>query len=119
MKLNCMKKLFLSIASVIILSFQLPHNASWQSKFVSIAKSGKVHYNPDERGNTIPDFSRVGYYGGDKEIPEVPIVKSIDPNATGNSEDVIQSAIDEISKMSVGKNGFRGTLLLKKGTYRI
>jgi hypothetical protein len=119
MKFSFMKNLFLSIVSVIILSFQLPHNARWQSKFVSIENSGKVHYNPDERGNTIPDFSKVGYYGGDKEIPDIQIVKTIVPNGTGNSEEVIQSAINDISKMPVGKNGFRGTLLLKKGTYRI
>lgn len=86
---------------------------------MSIDKKGILHYSPDEKGNIIPDFSRVGYYQGDKEIPDVAVVKTISPNNNGSSEEVIQSAIDEVTKMSPGANGFRGAILLKKGTYKI
>lgn len=97
------------------------HNSSpaWESKFLRIAKEGSLEYIPDEKGNTLPDFSNVGYYGGDREIPSVPVVKSVSPTGTENDETSIQSAIDEISKKAPDKNGFRGTILLKKGIYKI
>ena len=91
----------------------------WQSKYVKIDKAGKLEYVPDEQGNIIPDFSRVGYYGGDKSIPDVAVVKTVSPDANGNDEKTIQAAIDEVSKRSPDKNGFRGTVLLKKGVYKI
>jgi hypothetical protein len=104
------------VSLVFILSFK--KTESWQSKFVHINKDGSLQYNPDEKGNIIPDFSRVGYYSGDKSIPDVPVVKTISA-AEGNSEELIQSAINEIAKRVPDKNGFRGTILLKKGLYKI
>jgi hypothetical protein len=92
---------------------------AWESKFVKVNKQGLLEYVADEKGNAIPDFSNVGYYGGDRSIPEVAVVKTISPSGTDNDEAIIQSAIDELSQKSLDKNGFRGTLLLKKGTYKI
>ncbi|HVG15677.1 MAG TPA: hypothetical protein VM935_11975 [Chitinophagaceae bacterium] len=89
----------------------------WQSKYVRQAKDGSLQYTADEKGNIIPDFSRVGYYHGDKEIPSVAVIKTITPSA--GAEQDIQSAIDEVSKKPLGKDGFRGAILLKKGTYTI
>lgn len=113
------KKLFtaltLFVCFVALLSFTLLKE--WQSKFVRTNKDGSLTYVPDEKGNTLPDFSRVGYYTGDKEIPDVAVIKTISPSA--DAEKQIQAAIDELSKLSVDKNGFRGAVLLKKGTYTI
>jgi len=106
------------LSVVAIISFQ-PHVAIWESKFIKLNKDGSLKYIPDEKGNIIPDFSRVGYYAGDKTIPDVPVVKTIESAAEGTSETIIQSAIDEISKRTPDKNGFRGTILLKKGMYKI
>jgi hypothetical protein len=89
----------------------------WQSKFVTVNKDGSLTYIPDEKGNVIPDFSRVGYYNGDKEIPDIAVVKTISPSA--DAEKQIQNVIDELSKKPLDKNGFRGAVLLKKGTYTI
>lgn len=72
---------------------------------------------PDEKGNILPDFSHVGFYAGDKNIPEVVVVKTIGPSA--DAENQIQSAIDELSKQPLNKDGFRGAILLKKGVYTI
>lgn len=91
---------------------------SWNSPYVKPGKNGSLIYVPDEKGNTIPDFSRVGYYAGERKIPLVPIVKTIEPVDTNNLF-LIQKAIDEVSKMPLGPNGFRGAILLKKGVYRI
>ena len=112
------QKTVLLALTVFIFSFQLS-SPSWESKFIKLNKDGSLKYIPDEKGNIIPDFSRVGYYGGDKDIPDVAVVKTIAPAAGGTSEAIIQSAIDEVSKRPLDKNGFRGTILLKKGTYKI
>ena len=112
------QKLVLLILTAFILSFILPSPA-WESKFIKVNKDGSLKYIPDEKGNIIPDFSHVGYYGGDKDIPDIQVVKTIEPPVEGTSEAIIQSAIDEVSKKPLDKNGFRGTILLKKGIYKI
>jgi len=89
----------------------------WQSKFLSTSEDGLISYSPDEKGNIIPDFSLVGYYGGDKDIPDVAVAKTITPS--DHAERQIQDAIDELSKKPVDPNGFRGAILLTKGTYVI
>lgn len=91
----------------------------WESKFVAINKNGSLKYNPDEKGNTIPDFSRVGFYTGDKSIPSIDVVKTVSASASGSSEAIIQAAIDEVAAKPLGKDGYRGTILLKKGIYKI
>jgi len=112
------QKFALLLLTAFILSFIL-RSPIWESKFIKVNKDGSLKYIPDEKGNIIPDFSRVGYYGGDKDIPDVAVVKTIEPATGGTSEAIIQSAIDEVSKKPLDKNGFRGTILLKKGTYKI
>jgi len=116
--LATIQKSALLLLAAFILSFILP-SPPWESKFIKVNKDGSLKYIPDEKGNIIPDFSRVGYYGGDKDIPDIVVIKTIEPAAEGTSEAIIQSAIDEVSKKPLDKNGFRGTILLKKGTYKI
>lgn len=106
------------LVSVTIL-FSFHPSPLWESKFLKINANGTITYVPDENGNTIPDFSRVGYYSGDKDIPTIPVVKTVSPVADDNSDQIIQAAIDEVSKLNPGKDGFRGAILLKKGTYKI
>lgn len=113
-----MKKLIpvaAAIVAVVLLAFQ--HTDAWNSRYVKPDSKGQLVYAADKQGNTIPDFSRVGYHGGDKPIPDVPVVKIIQPATTGSSAEIIQSAIDEVSRRNPDQNGFRGTILLKKGTY--
>ncbi len=99
-------------------AFNFPPS-SWRSRFVTMESNGSLTYRPDEKGNIIPDFSMVGYYRGDKEIPDIPVVKTITSSTGENSEMVIQKAIDEVSKLPLNKNGFRGTILIKNGKYKI
>lgn len=91
----------------------------WQSNLITVNTDGSLIYNRDEQGNILPDFSRVGYHEGDKPIPLIPIVKTITPPNDGDSQQVIQDAIDEVAKMPADINGFRGTVLLKKGIYKV
>lgn len=91
-----------------------------QSQFnlLKLAKDGKLTYTPDANGNIIPDFSAVGYHQGNKTIPEIKVVKELSPKGI-NDQQQIQDAINELAKMPLNKDGIRGAILLKKGTYEI
>ena len=118
-----LKKRIVFTSFIILLAFQLlsvsPGIFNWESSFLTVNKNGSIDYKADEKGNTIPDFSRVGFYGGDKKIPDVTVVKTVSPTGTENDELSIQAAIDEVAKLALDKNGFRGAIVLKKGTYKI
>jgi hypothetical protein len=90
----------------------------WSSRFVFYGDGGRLQYEPDSLGNLIPDFSHVGYMYGDEPIPDIPNVLEIEP-VEGDNYTHIQNAINQIAEMPVDENGFRGALLLKKGTYPV
>lgn len=78
----------------------------------------RIRYTSDEKGNRIPDFSYCGYKNGEIDIPDVP-VKIIIPNTSEDATAILQGAIDHVSGLPLDENGFRGTILLEKGVYRI
>lgn len=88
------------------------------SKIAFAGEDGKMVYVPDFRGNRIPDFSNSGYKGGGVKIPDVPAKLALAP---GDGDDTarIQAAIDKVSAMQPDANGFRGAILLKKGTFKV
>ncbi|MCC2686000.1 MAG: hypothetical protein K0R75_2899, partial [Paenibacillaceae bacterium] len=88
------------------------------SRIVYRGEDGKLAYTTDFRGNRIPDFSYVGYKGGGVPIPHVPVAITVGPG-DGDDEARIQEAIDYVSKLAPDRDGFRGTVLLREGTYRI
>lgn len=94
--------------------------AEKESKIAYLAKDGKMVYVPDYKGNHIPDFSQVGYMAGKNELPNLPVKVTLKPKP-GKEDDTsrIQEAIDQVSKMPKDGKGFRGTVLLKKGEYRL
>ena len=104
------------ISTIAYSSFR---EVSWESAFVKLNKDKSLTYSPDEKGNIIPDFSRVGYYGGDKPIPEPAVVKTVSPTGTDKDQLIIQAAIDEVAKRNPDQTGFRGAILIKKGVYKI
>lgn len=81
-------------------------------------KDGKLAYTPDGQGNRIPDFSFAGYMAGEKPIP-IAAVKVVVPVKDGDATLRIQSAINYVAKLPVGKDGLRGAILLEKGVYRV
>lgn len=91
---------------------------SWQSSMVKITDDGKLLYIPDENGNVIPDFSRVGYHHGDKGIPYFSPVITLSP-VEGDNLAHIQSAIDRIAEAVPDADGHRGVVMLKRGVYPI
>lgn len=110
--------LFLSL--ILILKLNAANesaNSTWQSALVTVDTAGKLNYNADPQGYYIPDFSAAGYRGGGVPIPDVPVKKTITALA-GDNTSHIQSAIDEVGRMSL-INGVRGAVLLKAGKYNI
>ncbi len=91
--------------------------AQWSSALVKQTETGELLYTPDKRGNIIPDFSRVGYKQGRQNIPFIHVMRQVLPG--GGDAQRIQQAIDEVSALPLQKDGFRGTVLLAKGTYYI
>ncbi len=91
---------------------------AWQSGLISMNATGELTYLADKEGNILPDFSRVGYHHGDKSIPHYPAVKVINP-VEGDNWENIQTVIDEISNNKPNVHGHRGTILLKRGVYRV
>ena len=77
----------------------------------------KLVYKADGRGNTIPDFSRVGYYHGEKTIPHIETVIKVSPGVDDQAN--IQQAINLVSTKTMNSAGFRGAVELLPGTYRI
>ena len=71
-------------------------------------------------GNLMANFSRAGYGGGGVAIPWVPVALELAP-VEGDGDDYtrIQDAIDTVSAMALSSAGFRGTLLLRAGTYHV
>jgi len=116
MKIKSALAIVILLTGLLTLSFV--KGSLWSSKFLVVNKDGSITYFPDEKGNTIPDFSRVGYHHDGKEIPVVKVVKTISP-VKGDAGNTIQEAIDQVSALPVGADGFRGAILLKKGDYSI
>jgi hypothetical protein len=91
-----------------------------QNNFPSIAKdkAGKIIRTKDNSGNEIPDFSFAGYRAGEYAIPDV-AVKAFVPNISADATATIQAAIDYVATLKADANGFRGAVLLDKGTYKV
>ena len=81
-------------------------------------EKGKLIYTPDSLGNRIPDFSYCGYKASEQPIPTIP-VKVVVPVSKGDATLRIQSALDHVASLPLDANGFRGAVLLQKGTYEV
>ncbi len=109
-------KIVLSVFSVL-LSIQI---GTAQNNFPDITKTkeGKLERTADTEGNQIPDFSFAGYKASSVAIPNV-VIKAYVPHIEGDATKTIQSAIDYVAKLKADKNGFKGTVLLDKGIFKV
>ncbi|MBL9200440.1 MAG: hypothetical protein JNL39_08030 [Opitutaceae bacterium] len=85
--------------------------AAAESAWVRVGADGRLTYRGDERGNTIPDFSRAGYGGGGVRLPAAAVAITLAPQVAGDDGERIQAALDQASG--------RGAVLLQRGTYRV
>lgn len=110
-------KRFILVLTCVSFSL-LGRSQDWQSAYVEAGQGNQLIYHADEKGNTIPDFSNVGYASGENEIPNVKGIEEISP-VDGDNRENIQSAIDRVAVRPLGADGFRGAVLLKKGVYEV
>lgn len=103
---------------VATLTSMIHAQRSWSPEHVYYGRGGALTYTPDTLGNTIPDFSHVGYRYGDDSIPDIQTRVEVQP-VDGDDGLSIQAAIDSVAAMTPDKNGFRGAVLLKAGTYQV
>ena len=82
------------------------------------SEKGKLVYSADQLGNRIPDYSYCGYKASEEAIPNVE-VKVVVPQKPGDATLRIQSALDYVASLPADANGFRGAVLLLKGTYEV
>lgn len=115
-----MKQLILHI--LLCLSVLLFGSIHAQQKNSSVLvtqhDNGTLSYHPLSDRTTLPDFSGVGYGGGTALLPDIAVVKTITAPA-GFADSIIQLAIDEVSRLPLQNNGFRGAILLRKGQYLV
>lgn len=103
-----------------LLLFFLVSTLNAQNTFPTITKdkAGKVIRTKDKLGNQIPDFSFAGYRSGEYAIPDV-TVKAFVPPVSGDATATIQAAIDYVASLKPDAKGFRGTVFLDKGTFKV
>lgn len=82
-------------------------------------QNGRLVYGVDDEHNRIPDFSTAGYEAGDAPIPDVPVKIRVEASGDEDATGRIQSAIEEMSKLTLDERGIRGAVLLGPGKYRI
>lgn len=101
------------------------------STLVYPGQDGRLVYKPyTPNGDQILDFSHCGYQRSEQPIPDVPVVITLKPlpgkptpNGTmaypkgPDNHAQIQNALDKVAAQKPDKNGFRGAVLLTKGTY--
>lgn len=90
------------------------------ARLVEPDANGRLRYQADSLGNTVPDFSRAGYGGGGVALPYLPVVRTLSPSGDESDDGVrIQTAIDAVATLPADARGLRGAVLLERGTYRI
>ena len=75
-----------------------------------------LSYVKDSRGNRLLDYSTCGYRNSNVDIPSVKGVVFVSHREGDNSER-IQRALDYVASLKPDANGFRGAVLLDKGTF--
>ena len=85
---------------------------------IQISDDAKLSYKVEANGDRVPDFSFCGYMASESAIPNVQ-VKVIVPAINGDATKQIQTAIDYVSSLPMDQHGFRGTILLEKGTFEL
>ena len=120
LKVKQLKTLSILIMALFVVNFSFAQKTKpvEPPKPIFKGKDGKLAYTADEQGNRIPDFSYAGYMAGEKAIPNATI-KVVVPVSKGDATLRIQSAINYVSKLPIGKDGLRGAILLEKGIYEV
>ena len=111
-------KIYVLLLVFVCPSFAFLHFKTTKDSPIHITDQGKLEYKIEANGDRVPDYSYCGYKASEELIPNVPIklvISETDEDATL----LLQSAIDYVSSLPLDENGFRGTILLKEGIFKI
>jgi hypothetical protein len=106
---------------------------SERAPLISLGEDGKLVYQPfSDKGDRLLDWSTCGYQRSEVPIPDVAAVETLTPPAGEtkpegqmkypmgpDSRGLIQGAIDQVAAQPAGTDGFKGAVLLKKGTWYV
>lgn len=100
--------------------FSVSHSfsASYKKPGIYYTDSTRWVYTYDDQGNRILDFSYCGYKASEIKIPIVPAKVTVTAD-NGDATGKIQKAIDYISSLKPDSSGFKGAVLLGKGTFKL
>jgi hypothetical protein len=104
--------------ALVVVATAIALSAQATSKWAYLGADHRLHYGTDARGNRIMDFSHAGYKGGGVRLPIVNVARTLTP-AAGDNTARIQAALDDVSRLPVTAEGFRGAVLLQPGTYDV
>ncbi|MDF1573435.1 MAG: hypothetical protein P1P82_17640 [Bacteroidales bacterium] len=100
---------------------------------VFMGAEGRLVYKPySDKGDRVLDWSQCGYEKSEVPIPDVPVAEILQPLSQedgpsgkmrypqgSDQRELIQAALDRTAALEPMESGFRGAVLLKKGTYYI
>ena len=110
-------RLAIALVAVTVAATALT-DAQIRSKWVYTSSDGRLRYGADARGNRIMDFSHAGFKGGGVALPAISAARTVTVES-GDSTARIQAAIDDVSKLPRQADGFRGAVMLARGTYQV
>lgn len=114
-----MKRLFLLIVvSISVLANAQKNKATKPVLPIEVEKGRLIYHADSVTGDRIPDYSYCGYHASEVAIPFV-ATKAVVPAVKGDATAYIQAAIDYVATLAPDKDGFRGAVLLQKGTYSV
>ena len=120
MRINISRLVSFSLMMALLSNAEISyaHFKTTPNSPIQISNDAKLSYKAGTNGDRVPDFSFCGYMASELAIPDVQ-VKVIIPALTGNATEQIQAAIDYVSALPMNQKGFRGTVLLEKGTFEV
>ncbi|MBL7742184.1 MAG: pectate lyase [Chitinophagaceae bacterium] len=117
-KRNCLTRAAMACMAVAALFVNATAQKETRPAPPLVFAKGRLVYTPDSMGNRIPDFSYCGYKASEQPIP-APEIRVVVPVLKGDATLRIQSALDYVASLPADADGFRGTVLLQKGTYEV
>ncbi|MFC4400121.1 DUF6298 domain-containing protein [Mariniflexile soesokkakense] len=120
MKMRWVKHMRIYIILIVFVcpSIAFIHFTTTPDSPIHITKERKLEYKIQPNGDRVPDYSYCGYMASESPLPNVP-VKLVIEATEADATLLIQSAINYVSSLPIDNDGFRGTILLKEGTYKI
>ena len=115
-----MKKLLLAAFVAALPSVVMAHFKTEAGMPVHITDDRQLEYGVYSNGDRVPDYSWCGYRQSEVPIPFVKGSVRVEAPADGSDATrLLQQAIDYVSLLPIGEEGFRGAVVLGAGTFHV